>query len=70
MCHDIPAQALARQLLSRGKDVKILSDELSNVVSTKLKISWQEAVDQLGQVSGGGVWPGGRGGGWGVIFLK
>jgi hypothetical protein len=43
-------QALARQVLARGKDIAVLSEELPHVMSTKLKISWQEAADMLEQV--------------------
>lgn len=43
-------QALARQVLARGKDIAVLSEELPHVMSSKLKISWQEAADMLDQV--------------------
>ncbi|WIA23864.1 hypothetical protein OEZ85_013518 [Tetradesmus obliquus] len=43
-------QALARQVLARGKDIAVLSEELPHVISSKLKISWQEAADMLDQV--------------------
>jgi hypothetical protein len=46
----ISAQALARQVLARGKDIAVLSEELPHVMSSKLKISWQEAADMLEQV--------------------
>jgi hypothetical protein len=43
-------QALARQVLTHGKDIAVLSEELPHVMSSKLKISWQEAADMLEQV--------------------
>ncbi|KAF6256854.1 formin homology 2 domain-containing protein [Scenedesmus sp. NREL 46B-D3] len=43
-------QALARQVLARGKGITVLNEELPHVMSTKLKISWQEAADMLEQV--------------------
>eukprot|EP00879_Flechtneria_rotunda_P013653 GHRR01014263.1.p1 GENE.GHRR01014263.1~~GHRR01014263.1.p1 ORF type:complete len:984 (+),score=468.20 GHRR01014263.1:955-3906(+) len=43
-------QVLARQLLTHGEDIGILSEELAHVTSSKLKISWQEAADMLATV--------------------
>lgn len=45
-------QAIARQLHTRGKDVKVLSEELPHVMSSNLKISWQDAAEMLTQVRG------------------